>query len=209
MHQAVFLGTLYNFIWFCTHCRELNSVAQGKIQWPSLKEQKCMSLSTSYHKWERNRAKSRCLWVEVHGKQWNIWDLFVLLMEKKNRYMQNNHLQPFQISNYWFASCMLSISREALDRHLNICSTHYNQAFSTTYRIFTDYGLALPVRAELLPMQTPHPMSWWTKQHCLFKIKKIKKKAVLSWQRAFRTSRSRDYLRRKNPAKAVLPLQSF
>lgn len=63
---------------------------------------------------------------------------------------------------------MLSICQAALDRHLNICSTHYNQAFSTIHEIFTDYGLALPVRAELLPIQILHPMSWRTKQYCQF-----------------------------------------
>lgn len=97
-------------------------------------------------------------------------------MEKKKKKKQTckttiHSLFKFQMTDLPTACCLSP--RRHRENHLSICSTHYNQAFSTLYRIFTDYGLAPLVRAQLLPVQIPLPMSWGIKQYCLLK-KKIK-----------------------------------
>lgn len=91
MHQVAFLGTEYNFIWFCTHCRELHSVAQGKIQWSPPKEQKRVSPSTSYQNW----ATSRCLWKIVQPLG------FICSYGKKIKYMYVKNLDPFVAFSYF------------------------------------------------------------------------------------------------------------
>lgn len=79
--------------------------------------------------------------------------------------------------------CVLPVSWEAPDKHLNICFPRY---FFPSYTRYLQTGLAPPVRAEHLPKQIPYLMSWQTKQYCLLKKTKNQK-----------TSRSRDWLLRK------------